>query len=243
MKYSRQIQNQIHSFTFLELLVATTVLSALTVLILPALSDANAKFRAEYCINNLKQWGVGFQLYAADWNGWLPAEGSLAGACGANRGTWFNGVPPYLKMSPYTDLPHGGSFPPLAQARIWICPEKNLRNARSVSGLNSASYGMNNWLDGNVIDDCNQHLRHVRLSSLSNAVVTVLLCDVYANNVNCDPTDTTFQTYPWQKNGVGLHENGANFLFVDGHVSWFLVSAYWNGSSGIMTNPALRWQP
>ena len=49
------------------------------------------------------------------------------------------------------------------------------------------------------------------------------------------------QTYPWQDKGEGLHQKGANFLFVDGHVAWFPVSAYWTGYYGITNNPALRW--
>ena len=230
------------SFTFAELLVAVATMFVLAVSILPALSDANAKFRAEYCVNNLKQWGVGFQLYAADWNGYLPAEGT-AQNIGINE-FWFNAVPPYLKMLPYKNFPGAGSsIQPFGQARIWVCPEKNLRNAKTVSGKNSVFYGMNAWLDGSMADSVLQHSKHVKLSSISKPDVTVLLCDVYANQFYCDPMDSTFQTYPWQKNGQGLHQDGANFLFVDGHVSWFPVSTYWDGHTGITNNPVLRWYP
>jgi prepilin-type processing-associated H-X9-DG protein len=245
MNNARPSQNKIASFTFAELVVATTVLSAITVLILPALSDANAKFRAEYCVNNLKQWGVGFQLYAADWNGYLPSEGGLLFSCIGNKGHWFNAVPLYLKMAPYSSVGDSTAHFPFERLRIWACPEKNLRNARSTSGVNSVFYGMNDYLDGDNIGgpDCSHYSRHVKLSAISSPDLSVLLCDVYANNVYCDPMDTSGQTYPWQKNGQGLHQNGANFLFVDGHVAWFPVSAYWNGSNGITNNPALRWYP
>ena len=243
MKNAGSTGSRTASFTLAELLVATAMISAITALILPALSDANAKFRAEYCLNNLKQWGVGFQLYAADFNGYLPAEGSSAGSVVSFKECWFNGVPPYLKLVPYKDYLESPGYLRFGQARLWVCPEKNLRNAQSTSGLNSFSYGMNNYLDGDNIDDAYHHLRHVKLSSISNPDTTVLLCDIYANAPACDPLDVTFQTYPWQKYGAGLHQNGANFLFVDGHVSWFPVSAYWTGSTGITNNPALRWHP
>jgi prepilin-type processing-associated H-X9-DG protein len=227
------------SYSFVELMVAVAVIGIFALMILPALMDAKANARAAFCANNLKQWGVGYQMYVADWNGWLPSEGGLAGSC-AKKSHWFNAVPPYLKMTPYTQA---REHFPFERLRIWVCPEKNLRNAKSTSELNSVFYGMNTYLDGDRNDDCPHHSLQVKLSSIGKPDVTVLLCDVYANNCFCDPMDTQFQTYPWQKNGQGLHQNGANFLFVDGHVSWFHVSAYWNGTSGITNNPALRWGP
>ena len=240
MKNMKATQDKSTAFTFAELLVATAVLSVIAVLILPALTDAKANARAAFCANNLKQWGVGFQLYAADWKGYLPAEGGLLGSCVSSKQNWFNAVPPYLKMAPYSDA---RNHFPFERMRIWVCPEKNLRNAKSVSGANSVFYGMNTYLDGDNLDDCFHHSRQTKLSNINKPDVTVLLCDVYGNNVFCDPIDLQSQVYPWQKNGAGLHQNGANFLFVDGHVSWFPVSAYWTGSNGITNNPALRWYP
>jgi prepilin-type processing-associated H-X9-DG protein len=43
---------------------------------------------------------------------------------------------------------------------------------------------------------------------------------------------------------TNIHSNGANFVFVDGHVKRFKKSEYWNGSSvGITNNPDLIWTP
>jgi len=243
MKSAQTSRNTLTAFTVAELLVITGVMSVLTVLMLPSLDDAKANVRTAFCLNNLKQWGVGFQLYAADWSGYLPSEGSLQAI--AAKECWYNAVPPYLKMSSYKDLPGvGSSIQPFGKLRIWVCPEKNLRNAKTASGKNSVFYGMNGYLDDNNFDDLPHHvLQHVRLSTVTDPNATILLCDVKASQVYCDPMDTTFQTYPWQQNGEGLHQNGANFLFVDGHVTWFPVSAYWDGSNGITNNPSLRWYP
>ncbi|HUI06906.1 MAG TPA: H-X9-DG-CTERM domain-containing protein [Verrucomicrobiae bacterium] len=243
MKRTKAGKDEVAAFTFAELLVATAALSVIAALALPSLSDANAKARAAYCMSNLKQWGVGYELYAADWNGYLPAEGTAQSlSC---RRCWYNAVPPYLKILAYKDLPGvGGTIRQFGQLRIWVCPEKNLRNVRGVSGKNSVSYGMNDYLDGNNLDDVSHHtLQHANLSSIAEPGVTVLLCDIKTSQFYCDPMDTTFQSYPWQDKGQGLHQNGANFLFVDGHVSWFPVNAYWDGSNGITNNPALRWYP
>jgi prepilin-type processing-associated H-X9-DG protein len=41
---------------------------------------------------------------------------------------------------------------------------------------------------------------------------------------------------------TNVHNQGANFSFLDGHVKWFKKSAYWNGTSvGITNNPELIW--
>ena len=229
-------------FTLIELLVVIAVIGILAGMLLPALNKARAKARATYCVNNLKQWGVGFNLYAGDWDDYLPGEGTAF--CIGYKEYWFNAVPPYLGMKMYKDIPGAGSaIQNFSQLHIWVCPEKYFRNSKSESGKNSVFYGMNDFLDGDNEDDCAHHMRHVRLSNISKSDVTVLLCDVYGNQFYCDPTDTTWGSYAWQKNGEGLHQNGANFLFVDGHVSWFGVRSYWDGNTGITNSPELRWYP
>ena len=234
-------------FTLIELLVVIAVIGILAGMLLPALNRARAKARATYCVNNLKQWGLGFSLYAGDWEEYLPAEGTLQGSGVSDKGCWYNAVPPYLGNKPYSVI-QGSSDPNrfnvFKELHIWVCPEKYFRNARSSSGQNSVFYAMNGYLDGNNTDDIPHHTEtHVKLSAISKSDVTVLMADVKANQVYLDPMDTTFQSYPWQDNGQGLHQDGANFLFVDGHVAWFDVRNYWVNNNGVTNAPELRWYP
>jgi len=51
-------------FTLVELLVVIAILSVLASLLLPALQNALAQARAVHCLNNQRQLGVAFQMYA-----------------------------------------------------------------------------------------------------------------------------------------------------------------------------------
>jgi prepilin-type processing-associated H-X9-DG protein len=49
----------------------------------------------------------------------------------------------------------------------------------------------------------------------------------------------------WTFTHTNLHNQGCNFLFVDGHVEHFRSADYWDFQSNkaITNHPALRWIP
>ncbi len=63
-----------HGLTLIELLVVLFILGLLAAMILPALTGPRAKSSRIGCVNNLKQIGLGFRIFATDNNDRFPAQ-------------------------------------------------------------------------------------------------------------------------------------------------------------------------
>jgi prepilin-type N-terminal cleavage/methylation domain-containing protein len=104
MSYRKiRINDVVKGFTLVELLVVIAIIALLLSILMPSLQKAREQARNVVCKNNLKQMGLGFQMYAPDYRDSLPPliDCRLAKWLSNSEGwsvTWITLIEPYLGL-------------------------------------------------------------------------------------------------------------------------------------------------
>ncbi len=125
------------SFTLVELLVVIAIIAILASMLLPALSKAKKKAQQSSCAANLKQIGLAFAMYNADYDEYFPVGLYGSSTWGDWKMDWMQQVDHYLGL----DLGNGqNGWSTISPSSVLVCPTQILNPGAGIWGC---SYGYN----------------------------------------------------------------------------------------------------
>jgi prepilin-type N-terminal cleavage/methylation domain-containing protein len=144
---------RVSAFTLIELLLVVAIIAILAGLLLPALASAKAKGNAVTCLGNLRQLGLGFQMYNADNDGRfadnLPKF--FTGSAPGYSNSWVLGDMTFAGQATNINLLRQSKYSPyVTSTEIFRCPTDKPRPG---SFGRVRNYSMNCWVGSRYMNN------------------------------------------------------------------------------------------
>jgi prepilin-type N-terminal cleavage/methylation domain-containing protein/prepilin-type processing-associated H-X9-DG protein len=214
-------------FTLIELLVVISIIAVLMAILMPGLSKAKKQAQATTCLSGLKQIGVGANLYAQDYDYFIPR-----GSTGTSA-IWFMQYLPYLGQRL-----NDGDYRSVKCYRCKSFPTTGLGLYDVPNSRQTVCYVMNDWTFSSRTDQTGTSVGHpTKLSVFKRPAETIYLADNEAGTwrpiiesstsreiIRCDifmpshlPLSENHDINDGQRIARERHRKGCNVLYLDWH--------------------------
>lgn len=197
-------------FTLVELLIVIAIIAILAALLLPALNKVRDKAIAIKCVSNLKQVGLWQGLYQHDFNMVFVNHNTDSGASSSmpNKGWTWGGL---LKHCGYTESGNGAIFCPKQQKML----ESTINNMYSY-GAAYTTLSVYPMFD--LKADSVQKTGYSKVVLIADAGLPPISGTVTVGKPYFKMLVNSITTGSYAR-PFTLHDEKANLLFIDGHVS------------------------
>jgi prepilin-type N-terminal cleavage/methylation domain-containing protein/prepilin-type processing-associated H-X9-DG protein len=225
------VRHRRRGFTLIELLVVIAIIAVLAAILFPVFAQAREKARQTACLSNLRQVGLGLQMYAQDWDEILPPQ---RGFDVVNFG------------DPKAQANFLGSLIPYTKNRaIFVCPSSvDANTVYKGSGCTELSCSS---LHGNAV------VMGRPLAAMPAPADIIYLDEnrfrwhiAWLRPQLVDVKRGRYQWWHWDKGPEKLeqynnvHSNGGNLVFVDGHAKYKPYRQLRSGDFGLVPDEGIE---
>ena len=207
-------------FTLVELLVVIAIIAILASLLLPTLSAAKARARTASCLNNQRQLGLAWTLYASDAGGCLPLNigGASNGIHRSPEGCWVTGSARW-DADPAT-ITRGTLFPYAKSLQPYRCPADHSCVAGTATPR-LRSLSLSGYMGGEDYETNFLIQPLMKSTEIQRPAKSLTFLDEDENGINDGVFLYASKVDEWLDIPARRHQNGLVLVFADNH------SEYW----------------
>ena len=213
----RSVAIRASGFTLIELLTVIAIIGILAAIIIPTVGKVRIAAKGSQCLSNLRQMGMGVNLFAADNRGRLPRVGLNPRPTNPDvkDAMWYSAISPYIQKAQV-----------VSNHPVYRCPsEETPVPPERVNSVIQYSISRAVERSGSAVLPTGTG---ARTEEIPNPSRTFLLVDVKVNDQGTTSNGsmiygqilTSISGTPETSTTVSYrHNNGLNCLFADGHTA------------------------